>query len=123
MSTSPLVLIADDEPLLLKMLTKVLKRMGNQVIAVSDGSSAVDAFMVQPEEFDLVVLDMNMPIMDGAEAFHAISAQSSRTPVLISSGDSRDEVLKRLKIEPAGIISKPYNLNELRTALHEFLPR
>ena len=113
------VLIADDEPLLLKILSKVLKRMGFNVIAVQDGSSAIEAFAKHSKGIHLVVLDLNMPNMDGAAAFNAISELRPEIPVLISSGDGREQVLSRLKKKPAGIISKPYNLNDLRQILNE----
>ena len=115
------VLIADDEPLLLKILSKVLKRMGLNVIAVEDGSAAIHACDNHCGNIDLVVLDLNMPNMDGAEAFHLISTRHPTIPVLISSGDGREHVLSRLKKEPAGLISKPYNLNDLRQILNEYL--
>ena len=121
MSNNHKVLIADDEPLLLKLLSKVLKRMGHVVIAVSDGLAAVEAFKVYSDEIRLVVLDMNMPNMDGATAFHALLESGAEIPILISSGDGAEQVLSRLKSEPAGLISKPYDLNQLRKILSEFL--
>jgi len=113
------VLIADDEPMLLKILSRVLKRMGLNVIAVEDGEAAVNVIDRQSEDVHLVVLDLNMPVMDGAAAFHAISELKPDIPVLISSGDGREHVLSRLNMQPAGIISKPYNLNDLRQIISD----
>ena len=121
MLTKQKVLIADDEPLLLKTLSKVIKRMGYSVIAVPDGLAAIEAYREHVNEIQLVVLDMNMPNMDGASAFHAIRDYGADTPVLISSGDGSEHVLSRLRSPPSGFITKPYDLNKLRQILLDFL--
>lgn len=122
MRNNHVVLIADDEPLLLKTLTKIIKRMGHDVIAVEDGQAAIDAFHSRSTEIALVVLDMNMPKKTGAEAFQAISSVDPSKPILISSGDGFEQVMSRLDKSPAAIIPKPYNLNDLRRILSNFLP-
>jgi CheY-like chemotaxis protein len=86
------VLIAEDDPNSRKVLTAALERMRPQLTITANGREAVDAFQRQP--FDVVLMDLQMPVMDGYAATREIRAlesqrQSSRTPIVVVSAHTR----------------------------------
>ncbi|MCA9319439.1 MAG: response regulator, partial [Planctomycetes bacterium] len=92
------VLVADDYPVNQKVARKMLEKLGIEPIVVDDGQAAVEAF--QGAEFDLVLMDCQMPVLDGFGATRAIrefEAEAGRkhTPVLAmtaySTGKEQDE--------------------------------
>jgi CheY-like chemotaxis protein len=68
MDAKPLILIVDDEPEIVKLYSRKLEKMGYDVISAENGLLGVEAALGQRRP-DLILLDLKMPIMDGAEAF------------------------------------------------------
>ena len=90
------IIVADDSPTNRQVIGKILERGGHQVTLVDDGENVLDA--LETAEFDLAVLDRNMPVMGGIEALKAIrvlQADRRDLPVIILSadvtGETRDE--------------------------------
>ena len=106
---SGLILLADDEPDVLAVARQALLDHGYDVITARDGREALETFGRRADEFDLVLLDMTMPEMSGAEALRGIQALRPLVPALLSSGydealATRDVVVSGL----AGFLQKPY---------------
>lgn len=80
------VLVADDNELLLRATERHLRAIGLEVVTTSSGRGAVHIVETQGSELDLVVLDMLMPAMDGAEAFPLIHKLAPKLPVILVSG-------------------------------------
>jgi EAL domain-containing protein (putative c-di-GMP-specific phosphodiesterase class I) len=78
------VLIADDEPMLLRGLSRVLSRAGFDVVTVSDGRQAADLLTTQ--EFDAIVSDISMPGMNGIQLLRAARERDLDVPVLLVTG-------------------------------------
>lgn len=88
------ILIADDDPVDRMMIAKDLSGLGHEVVFANDGEQALQ--QLRQEAIDLLLLDMNMPVMDGADTFALIqrSPQLRAIPVLILSGvDSPKNVI------------------------------
>lgn len=86
------ILLAEDNPINRRLMAGLLTREGHQVVAVEDGRKALGAIATQP--FDLVLMDMQMPELDGLDATRAIRAldpPASNTPILAISADSAPE--------------------------------
>jgi len=86
------ILLAEDNPINRRLMAGLLTREGHQVVAVENGRLALGAIAAQP--FDLVLMDMQMPELDGLSAIRAIRALGpplSRTPILAISADSQPE--------------------------------
>lgn len=86
------ILLAEDNPINRRLMAGLLTREGHQVVAVEDGRKALGAISAQP--FDLVLMDMQMPELDGIEATRAIRAldpPASNTPILAISAASTPE--------------------------------
>ena len=110
------VLIIDDEPLVRAQLRRSLELRGFTVVEAIDGRAGLAA--VAGAAPDVVILDMTMPDMDGAEVLQRLRATGSRVPVIVSSGYLDASIERRL---PSGafqaFLSKPYGASDLLEAL------
>jgi PAS domain S-box-containing protein len=111
-----LVLLADDEPAVLAVGTRLLERLGFEVEQAADGGAALERFAAGPERFALVVLDLSMPVMDGRRCLGELHRIRPEGPVLLSSGYPEDEQeLRRAGF--SGFVHKPYRLGSLAAQL------
>jgi len=121
------VLLVDDNELNAGLAARVLEAIGFEVVTASNGLIALERFAA--EKFDIVLMDCQMPVLDGYEATaeirkHELAMSSRRTPIIAVtaytlSGD-RDKCLA------AGMddyLGKPYSVNELRPMLRRWLQR
>ena len=116
------ILVADDEDLVREVAEAMLRQIGFDVVAVRDGRDAVLAFGAAPDRFDLVLLDLTMPIMTGAEALQAIRQLRPEVAVVIMSGYNEQDSPPRPDGEqPTAFIHKPFSLLTLRDRLQETL--
>jgi CheY-like chemotaxis protein len=101
------ILVVDDEPDQRFMLRRIFERAGYAVTDAGDGAAALQA--VQEAAPDLVVTDMMMPVMDGAEFIRRLRGDpaTAHIPVLAASGDSH------LADAADAVVSKPYNWRHL----------
>ena len=110
------VLIVDDEELVRSYLKRSLERRGYAVVEAFDGRSAL-AELAQ-SKVDVMVLDMTMPDIDGAEVVRRVRAGGSTLPIVISSGYLDADVERRLE---RGMFQcflvKPYGIAELVDAI------
>ena len=115
------ILVVDDDPRLRELLRYTLERAGNEVIEAQDGLQALKKF--GESSFDLIVLDVTMPELDGLETCRTIR-KTSRIPIVLLS--SRDEELdKILGLELGGddYITKPFSPRELVSRIKAVLRR
>lgn len=116
------ILLADDEADVRRVCAKLLERLGLEVHPVADGMEAVLAVEAQPFAFDLALLDLTMPNMDGLATLTYLSKHYPNLPVILTSGYSRDEVVGASVQSPnVGFIQKPFRLEILQTEISRFL--
>jgi two-component system, cell cycle sensor histidine kinase and response regulator CckA len=116
------VLLVDDEPSLRELGSRMLEKLGCTVLTACDGREAVDVYARRRGEIDLVVLDLTMPNMDGAEALEELRALSPGVRVVLASGHSEQDIAGRFSDKGiAGVLPKPYALARLRQLLSEVL--
>jgi CheY-like chemotaxis protein len=113
------ILLVDDDELILVAIPAMIETLGHHVTVAAGGPEAL-ALLEAPEPFDLVILDLNMPGMNGVETFERIRHGWPNLPVLIATGylDSATTYL----LQKAGLalsISKPYSLRELDQRIQE----
>jgi signal transduction histidine kinase len=102
------ILIADDEVGVRLVIVAMLEIAGYSVVEVNNGEEAVDAFRSDPDGFDCVLLDLNMPKLDGEEAFTQLQDIRSDVRVILNSGFTEEEILKRFEgAGLAGVLHKP----------------
>jgi len=107
---SGVVLVADDEDLVRSASQRVLEHAGLQVVAAVDGEQAVAIYTASPERFDVVILDLDMPGLDGEQVFQRLRELNPAVRVLISSGyldHVREGALRAAGID--GLLDKPYD--------------
>jgi CheY-like chemotaxis protein len=118
---SGIVLVADDEPMVLSLASKMLHSLGFSVLTASDGDEVIRVFRERHREIDCLLLDLMMPRMDGNETCEALYQIRADVPVLLSSGYSERESTRRVAGKLAGFIQKPYTLATLREKLRQIL--
>ena len=108
------VLVIEDEGMVRLTINTALLRAGYNVVLTNDGSAGVHRFSAEPSLYDLVLLDIAMPVMGGEEAFRRIRAIRADIPVLLMSGYSGDDAARRFAGDrPAGFLQKPFTAAEL----------
>ena len=105
------VLVVDDEPLVRAGVTRMLERLGYSVLGAANGAEALRVFGTNPG-IGLVILDMNMPVMNGAECFTKLRAITS-VPVLIATGYALDKDVQTIVARGAALIEKPFSSSAL----------
>jgi len=116
------ILVADDEPVIRRTLTLMLKRMGYTIIIATNGVEAYEIFKKERENIDLIMLDMIMPVMDGLEALKEIRKIDTTIPIVISSGYAHSEDMDEAKkLHVSATLSKPYSGNVLSNCISSIL--
>jgi PAS domain S-box-containing protein len=116
------VLVVDDEEVVRNMARYSLQRYGYKVETAADGHSAVEMFSARPDEFDAVLLDLTMPAMNGEEAMRAVRRIRANVPIILSTGFSEGEAVKRFANDNiAGFVQKPYTATTLARKLKQAL--
>jgi len=110
------ILLAEDNPINQRVAVEILKRMGHEVTLVADGRAAVET--LERGHFDLVLMDLQMPIMDGWQATAAIrrspNPQARHTRIVALTARATDEDRKRcLANGMDGFLTKPLQVAEL----------
>ena len=115
----PRILLADDDPRVLQVVSRYLDLEGYEMATVADGEAAVAAAVASPP--DLIILDIMMPGIDGIEACRRIRANVSTaaTPVLMFSALSEEAEAARAA-GADGLLPKPFNLPTLAEAVKTF---
>ena len=113
----PAVLLVDDEETLLEFETEVLIEAGYRVSAATDGEAAL--LVLAEGEFDLVLLDVNMPTLNGRQTLERIGEDDAAPPVLLVSGyvSERDAVERGA----CGLLEKPFDAPALLKAVRAAL--
>jgi DNA-binding response OmpR family regulator len=119
---APRILLVDDEQPIQTLLSFPLQRDGYEVVQASDGREALARFSEQP--FDLVVLDLMLPRMDGLEVCKTLRGQGSTVPIIMLTAKS-EEIDKVLGLELGAddYITKPFSMREFRSRVKAALRR
>lgn len=112
------ILVVDDESGVLEVCRNLMEHLGFKVLTASNGEQAVAAFLQHSHEIDCTILDLTMPGMDGLSTSQRLLNIRPDARVLLSSGYSQDEALRRFSgLGLAGFIQKPYELKNLIKAV------
>jgi len=118
----PRLLVVDDEVPFATNLVKLLSGRGYEVSAVHDGESALQA--VQEREFDVVILDQNMPGKDGITVLRELKKKQPHLEVVILTGyGSVDMALKGFELGVYDYTSKPIHLGDLEAKIRQAFQR
>jgi CheY-like chemotaxis protein len=108
------VMVVDDEPMALVLAKQVLSQAGFDVVPAQSGFEALDLFRKHLGRFDLILLDLSMPVMDGEETFNRLRAIDSQVVVLLNTGFIEKHRLDRMMAAGlAGFLRRPYRPDEV----------
>jgi two-component system response regulator HydG len=106
------ILIAEDEAITLKHLSYALEKEGHKVIGVGNGLDALNK--MKGEDFDILIADIKMPVMDGLTLLAEVKEHYPNTEVMIVTGfGSIESAVNAMKQGASEYITKPFNLDEL----------
>jgi DNA-binding response OmpR family regulator len=106
------LLVVEDESRMLELLRRGLTEEGHTVCAAMDGSGAL--LELQKQEFDVVILDLMLPKMNGFEMLLRMRAEKNSTPLLIlTAKDSVSDVVRGLDLGADDYMTKPFSFSEL----------
>jgi len=113
-----LVLVVDDEAGIRSLIQTSLEELGYTVLTAENGRQALELFERSSDEITMVLLDMVMPVMDGAETAGAIQSINPAVPILIMSGlGDQDALGKFTDVRIAGFVPKPFAPDQLAQAV------
>jgi two-component system OmpR family response regulator len=116
------LLIAEDDPVLADGLSRSLRAGGYAVDVVADGDAADAALSAQ--SFDLLILDLGLPKLNGLEVLRRLRARQGRTPVLIlTAADSVEQRVRGLDLGADDYMAKPFALSELEARVRALTRR
>ncbi|HEX9014585.1 MAG TPA: response regulator transcription factor [Chloroflexota bacterium] len=115
------VLVVEDEPKITEVLTAYLERDGYQVIPASNGRVALDTF--RRRKPDIVLLDINLPEVDGLEVCRQIRKESSVPIIMLTARDEEADKLIGLELGADDYVTKPFSPREVVARVRAVLRR
>ena len=115
------ILLVDDEQAVQTLLTYPLRKDGYEVVSAQDGREALDRFAEQ--RFDLVVLDIMMPRLDGIEVCRRLRARSQVPIIMLTAKDDEIDKVLGLEMGADDYITKPFSVREFRSRVRAALRR
>ncbi len=117
----PVILFADDDALCLDVGVKILQKLGYKVLDARDGREAIEVFLNNQSEVNLVILDMRMPF-NGGNAFFQLKKIDANVKILIASGYAKDEQIKEMMEQGCcDFIQKPFSIDALSQKIMNIL--
>ena len=118
MNEAPTILVVDDNADLLDTFAMILKRRGFNVETAVNGANAVDKF--KEHDFDVTLMDIVMPEMNGVEAFRKIREVDPGAPVILMTAYSDEDLLQTAREEGADhVVNKPIRIDQLIELIKE----
>ncbi|NET32942.1 MAG: response regulator transcription factor [Cyanothece sp. SIO1E1] len=115
------ILIAEDELNIAAFVNKGLQRAGYHTQIATDGQTALAMALSEP--FDLVLLDLGLPVIDGWSVLAKIRTQSNQPPIIIVTAlDGIEERHQSLSLGAADYITKPFRFSQLLASVRRHLP-
>ena len=106
----PHILLVDDDPSILQLISQAFRERGMEVTEANHGLEAWGRLKAQPQAFDLVITDYQMPEMNGVELLALLKTMAPCLPVILCSGTVQEDIEEK---RADGFLSKPYQFEEL----------
>ena len=118
---SPTILVVDDEPQIRRVMRATLSAQGYTILEAANGDAALEQF--RRERPDLILLDMNMPGMDGLETCRQIRATSNVPIIVLTVRSSEKDKVHSLDAGADDYVTKPFGIEELLARIRAALRR
>jgi two-component system, OmpR family, KDP operon response regulator KdpE len=119
--TAATILVVDDEPQIRRVMRATLTAQGYAIVEARDGQEALEK--MQSERPDLVILDMNLPVMDGLETCRAIRAGSNVPVIMLTVRSAEKDKVRALDAGADDYVVKPFGIQELLARIRAALRR
>jgi len=120
--TTARVLVVDDDAAVRATVADSLRLVGHTAVEAGDGATAID--LATRESFDLVILDVNMPRVDGFTVLEKLRRRRADLPVImLTARDEREDVVRGLKLGADDYVRKPFGLEEFLLRVSAVLRR
>jgi len=104
------LLVIEDDQRIANLLRQGLEEEGYQVVVASDGRRGLD--LGRTEQFDMIILDLMLPQLDGNEVARSLREEGNRTPILmLTARDSNQDIIRGLNLGADDYITKPFSLD------------
>jgi len=117
-ATKPKILLVDDDPAIRQILVRLLTEEDYLVLTAANGVEALA--LTGPANFDLVLLDLNMPVKDGWETYEQLSSHNPLLPIILITARP-NQFFPALASGVGALLEKPLNFTELFHTIHELL--
>ena len=115
------VIVVDDEPLVLDVISMLLRKRGYSVKGFDDPKSALDELRTQPNNYDLAIVDFSMPEMSGVDLALAMRVIHPDLPIVLASGFDLADSQVPPDLRNVGILRKPFAAHQLASIVKETL--
>jgi two-component system sensor histidine kinase/response regulator len=120
------ILLAEDNPVNQKIARKILERMGCEVVSALDGAEALELWSSQ--KFDLILMDVQMPVLDGLSATRRLremeATRGTRTPILALTANVLTEDIARCREAGMdGHLPKPFLIEDVQATVADWVSR
>lgn len=120
-STPKSVLVIDDEPSIREAMVDILEYCNVQVMTACCGAEGIELYQQHAAEIAFVIVDMEMPQMNGIEVINRLYQLNPDVKILLSSGYTAEELSSQLEGDkPAAFLHKPYDVDTLIGVVQEF---
>lgn len=118
----PRILIADDEDSMRTLVARAIAMDGHDIVTAQDGAEALDILNSDPDEFDVLLTDIKMPVMDGIALALAAARDFPDLTILLMTGfaDQRERA-SGLDAIVHGVVTKPFSVADIRQAVADAL--
>ena len=116
------ILVVDDEPDILKVVTFRVKKMEYEVVTATNGQEALD--LIQKEEPDLILLDIRLPVMNGYEVCQRVKTNEKlkHIPIIFLTASSASKIAEKVKeFNADDYLIKPFDFEELLKKIKNFI--
>ena len=116
------ILLVDDEEAILDVTKELLEILGYKAIVANSGEEAIEIYKGKKDFIDLVILDMVMPRMSGAETFNVLKSINPEIKLILSSGYSLNgQAITLLNLGCRAFIQKPFSIKDISIKIRELL--
>ncbi|MGK5095316.1 response regulator [Deltaproteobacteria bacterium TL4] len=112
------ILVLDDDPILREIVSEYVQEAGHEIEVAENGVEGWDLFSTRPHDFQAMIIDVRMPVMDGLTFVKKIRKQGFHLPIIMMTGDDEERYSAEfLKLGVKTILPKPFELHELHDVL------
>jgi len=118
----PRVLIADDEDSMRTLVARAIAMDGHETVTAQDGAEALEILVAEDGAFDLLLTDIQMPVMDGIALALSVARDFPELTILLMTGfaDQRERA-SNLNALVHDVVTKPFSVADIRTAVADAL--